>query len=153
MWKVNWCNTMQISCNLSRNVGKRKSIASCRRHVRRCKILLVMALQFQEITAVPSQNKISVYSMSCAGNETTSKKLQKKLKTLNILTIFLSAILLTHRVARLQFFPCDNNVINLGLGQTGSHLHFSFSDAHARPSFSVRIWEVVSRKHEDWQNL
>ena len=46
-----------------------------------------MAMQFQEIIELSSHIKISVRSMSCAGNATT----YEKLKTVNILVIFLSA--------------------------------------------------------------
>ena len=38
-----------------------------------CNFLLTMAMQFQEITALPSRVPISI----CAGNATTSEKLQK----------------------------------------------------------------------------
>ena len=39
--------------------------------------LLGMATQFQEIMALPSHLQISVCSLSCAGNVTSSEKLQK----------------------------------------------------------------------------
>ena len=35
---------------------------------------------------------------------------------------------------------------------TGSHLYFPFSDASARPHFSIRSWGTVSGKSEDWEN-
>ena len=39
--------------------------------------LLAMAMQFQQIIALPSQAQISICSMSRAGNATPSEKLQK----------------------------------------------------------------------------
>ena len=40
--------------------------------------LLAIAMQFQEIVSLPSHINISVFSMSCAGNATTSEKLIRK---------------------------------------------------------------------------
>ena len=53
---------------------------------------LTMAMQFQEITAQPSQITFSVFSMSCADNATVSEKLQKKLETLNFSIQILTAL-------------------------------------------------------------
>ena len=50
---------------------------------------LAMAMQFQEIIAFPLHLQISLWSVSCAGNATSSEKLQEKnMKTLNILESF-----------------------------------------------------------------
>ena len=39
--------------------------------------LLAMAMQFQEIIALPSHIQISLCNVSCAGNTISSEKLQK----------------------------------------------------------------------------
>ena len=52
-----------------------------------------MAMQFQEIIALPSHIQIFVCSMFCAGIATSS------------------AIFLAHRVPGLQFFPRNGNAI------------------------------------------
>ena len=66
--------------------------------------LLAMAMQFQEIIALPSHVKISVSSMSCAGNATFSETSQKNRKLLIFRQFFYQQILPAHRVARLQHF-------------------------------------------------
>ena len=62
--------------------------------------------EFEGIIALPSHVRISV---SCAGNATTSEKLQKIKNSYNILTIFLSTNLAG--IATVEIFLGSGNVI------------------------------------------
>ena len=66
-----------------------------------CNLLLEIAMQFEEI--------ISLCSMSY--NATSSETLQKNWKLLIFLQFFCGQILQAHRVASLQLFPSNGNVI------------------------------------------
>ena len=59
-------------------------------------LLLAMAMQFQEVIALPLHVKISVCSMCCTGNSISSET--EQLKTRYSLAIFLSANIAKHTV-------------------------------------------------------
>ena len=63
---------------------------------------LAMAMQFQEIIALPPQGKHCTCSMSCAGNATSSEKLPKYCKLI-FWQFMCQQVLPSHRVAGLQF--------------------------------------------------
>ena len=64
-----------------------------------CNFLLAMAMQFQEIIALPSHVQIFVCSMSCAGSATSFEKLQKYWK------LFIAPC------SRFAIFPHDSNAV------------------------------------------
>ena len=69
-----------------------------------CNFLPAMAMQFQEIIALPLRVKTCMCSMSCAGNATSSEKLQKYCKRLIFWQFICQQILPSLHVAGLQFF-------------------------------------------------
>ena len=71
---------------------------------------LAMAMQFQEIIALPSRGKHCTCSTSCAGNAISSEKLPKYCKLLN-LAIYLSTSLAIASCSRVAIFPSDVSAI------------------------------------------
>ena len=76
-----------------------------------CNFLLAIAMQFQEIIALPFLVKNCLCIMSCPGNATSSERLPKILQTLNILAIYLSANLAIAPCSRVAILPRDDNAI------------------------------------------